>query len=101
MSVLGVAVGVGISAAVIGALSAVGLSLGEEYSEMLERFNLPDRLYPTFDYATAFGMAALMVVAVATRGAPAHPPLAQAECRRSAARAGVTSVTGAIMEGRR
>ena len=64
MSVLGVAVGVGISAAVIGALSAVGISLGEEYSEMLERFNMPDRLYPTFDYATAFGMAALMVVAV-------------------------------------
>lgn len=64
MSVVGVALGAGISWVVVTGIGTVGLTLGEEYSDLLTRFNMPDRLYPSFSYATALGMALLMLVAV-------------------------------------
>ena len=64
MSVVGAALGVGISWVVIAGIGSVGLTLGEEYSDMLTRFNMPDRLYPSFSYSSALGMAVLMLVTV-------------------------------------
>ena len=63
MAVLGVALGIGISWALMTVLSTVGFSLGDDYRAMLATLNL-DRLYPTFDHATAIGMGVLMIVAV-------------------------------------
>lgn len=64
MSVVGVALGVGISWVVVAGIGSMGITLGEEYGDMLTRFNMPDRLYPSFSYSSALGMAALMVVTV-------------------------------------
>ena len=63
MAVLGVALGIGISWALMTVLSTVGISLGDDYRVMLATLTL-DRLYPTFDHATAIGMGVLMIVAV-------------------------------------
>lgn len=63
MAVLGVALGIGISWALMTVLSTVGISLGDDYQAMLATLHL-DRLYPTFDHATAIGMGVLMIVAV-------------------------------------
>lgn len=64
MSLLGVAIGLGLSGGIMAALADVGVGLGEDYGQILAQFNMPDRLYPSFSYGAAFAMSAVMIVAV-------------------------------------
>ena len=64
MSLLGVAIGLGLSGAVLAVFADVGLNLGEDYAQLLAQFNMPDRLYPSFHYGSALAMSAVMLVAV-------------------------------------
>ncbi|MCZ6886906.1 MAG: FtsX-like permease family protein [Gammaproteobacteria bacterium] len=63
MSVVGIAVGVGLSGALIGVLAINGIYLGEAYGELLKQYHMPDRLYPAYSYGAAAVMALVMLVA--------------------------------------
>jgi putative ABC transport system permease protein len=63
LALLGVALGWMLATVFIVPLTYVGVPLPEEASELLRRYNMPERMYPTFSYTAAWLSAVIMVVA--------------------------------------
>ncbi len=62
LAVLGILLGIGAAAAVIGVLMLIGVPLPAEAAELLARYNLPARVYPRFSFDAA-AIAALAMLA--------------------------------------
>ena len=66
MSLLGVALGLLLSLAIVAALAIEGIPMSAfgDFDDVLARFFMPDVLTPVFDLAGALVMTAIMLVAV-------------------------------------
>ena len=61
LALFGVVVGLALSAAVLVPLAAFGMPLPADASEVLSRYNLPDRMYPRFSNVAAVASAVVML----------------------------------------
>ena len=76
MSVLGVALGLAVAAAVVAALAVEGLPVAailEGMDDMIGRLNIPETLVPVFDRTGALVIAATMVLAIQLAAAVPAP----------------------------
>jgi putative ABC transport system permease protein len=62
LALLGVVVGLALSAAVLVPLSAYGMPLPASATEVLSAYNLPDRMYPRFSNVAASASAAILLL---------------------------------------
>lgn len=61
LAVLGVALGLAASSALVGILAVTGVPLPADAAELLARYNLPDRVYPSFSVEAAVTAAVVML----------------------------------------
>ncbi len=64
LSIVGLAVAFAVAGALLGVLSQTGIYLGEEFADILERWHMPDRLYPAFPWRAGVEFAVVMLIAV-------------------------------------
>ena len=73
LCILGVAMGLGFSGALIGVLGITGVPLPMDPADIISAYNIPDRLYPEFSWVSA-GMG-ILVLFVGTQLAALIPAL--------------------------
>jgi ABC-type lipoprotein release transport system permease subunit len=61
LALLGLALGIGLSAVVLMPLEQFGMPLPADATEMLNRYNIPDRMYPNFSTPAAVASGAIML----------------------------------------
>ncbi|MFV2090285.1 MAG: ABC transporter permease, partial [Pseudomonadales bacterium] len=62
LAVLGIALGLFVSALVLVPLAEFGMPLPAEATEILKQYNIPDRMYPEFSSGAALAAGAIMLV---------------------------------------
>jgi ABC-type lipoprotein release transport system permease subunit len=62
MAVLGVTIGLGLALALLIPLASIGMPLPESATEILNQYNMPDRMYPRFSVLAAVASAVIMVL---------------------------------------
>ena len=62
LSLLGVALGLVVAAALVSVLAVTGMPLPGDAAEMLARYNMPDRMYPAFSTGAAAVSALVMII---------------------------------------
>ncbi|MDP6374907.1 MAG: FtsX-like permease family protein [Pseudomonadales bacterium] len=63
LCLLGIALGVGSSLAMIVPLSSIGIPLPAEATEVIQQYNIPDRMYPAFNGDAAWTSSIIMLIA--------------------------------------
>ncbi len=63
MAALGLAVVFTVAVPLIGLLAATGISFGDDYAQVMARYLMPERLYPTFGWRAAVEFSVVMLVA--------------------------------------